>query len=63
MILISLLLNIQTMVVILPGSPGSNLLPLELHAGALHAPPQVHDVQLHVVNGASLGELDVRLAW
>ena len=50
-------------VALCPSSPPcSDLLPLELMGGpALHPPPQVHDVQLDIVEGPGLSEPDVRL--
>lgn len=42
--------------------PRPDLLPLELVGGpALHPPPQVHDVELHIPQSPGLGEPNIRL--
>ena len=54
-------LDVQAVVLGVPGPPGPDLLPLLVRAGALAAAPEVHDAQLHVLQSPRLGEAHLRL--
>ena len=55
-------LDVQAVVVSVPGPPGSDLLPLLVRGGALRAPSEVHDAQLDIPECARLGEAHLGLA-
>lgn len=54
-------LDVEAVVVWVPGPPGADLLPLFVGAGALSAAPEVHDAQLHILQSAGLAEAHLRL--
>ena len=55
-------LDVEAVVLGVPGPPGPDLLPLLVRAGGLSAPPEVHDAQLHVPESPGLGEGHLGLA-
>ena len=54
-------LDVQAVILGVPGPPGSDLLPLFVRAGALAASSEVHDVQLNILQCPRLGEAHLRL--
>ena len=54
-------LDVEAVVVRVPGPPGPDLLPLFAGAGALSAPPEVHDAQLYVLQSPRLREAHLGL--
>ena len=56
------ILDVQAVVVSVPGPPGSDLLPLLVRGGALRAPSEVHDAQLDIPECPRLGEAHLGLA-
>ena len=54
-------LDVEAVVVGVPGPPGPDLLPLFVRAGALSASSEVHNAQLNVLQSAALREAHLRL--
>ena len=54
-------LDVEAVILRVPGPPGSNLLPVFVRAATLAAPSEVHDAQLHILQCPGLGEAHLRL--